>query len=59
MSARQPKMVQVKLLVPYAIIVTVAFVFVGVVTGWNLREQMSTKVSAEVSSYADRLKVNQ
>lgn len=52
---KKSKVIELKLLVPYALIAVLAFSFAGVVTGWNLREDMNGKVASEVSIYTDQL----
>lgn len=53
------KTVEVKLLVPYVLITIVVCAFMGVVTGWNLREEMSGKVKAEAASIVGSMSKDQ
>jgi hypothetical protein len=50
------KTVQVKLLIPYAIITIMLVSTAGLITGWTLRSEMNAKVDAEVAARFDNVK---
>lgn len=54
-TTKTPKTVQVKLLVPYAIILVMIVALAGLVTGWTLRSDYYSDVKAEVSSQVSEL----
>lgn len=47
---KQPKTVQVKLLVPYMIILVMAVSLASLVTGWMLRSAHYSEIKAEVAT---------
>lgn len=52
---KKSKVIELKLLIPYSIIAVLAFSLAGLVTGWNLREDMNSKVISEASLITDKL----
>jgi hypothetical protein len=54
-TIKQPKSVEVKLLVPYAIIVVMAVAFAGLVTGWTLRSNQVTEVKSQVTAEVETI----
>lgn len=56
-TLKQPKTVQVKLLVPYAIIAIMVIGFMGVVGGWTLRSETENATRAEATKLVESLSV--
>lgn len=44
---------------PWGIIITVALVFAGIVTGWTLRGDMNQRIDSEVAKRFESSKTNQ
>jgi len=55
-EAKAPKTVQVKLLVPYAIIISIVIALGGIATGWIAKSNDEARVNAAVSSQVSQLK---
>lgn len=48
-TTKQPKTVQVKLLVPYAIILVMFVSLASLVTGWQMRSAFYSEIKSQVS----------
>jgi Tfp pilus assembly protein FimT len=53
---KEPRTVQVKLLVPYAIIVIMAVLAAGVISGWFMRSEQLGQVQREAAELVSQLK---
>lgn len=58
-EAKQPKTVQVKMLVPYGIIIAIVLVAAGLFTGWTLRSDFQGAIQREVTEQVSQLKDQQ
>lgn len=54
-KTKQPRTVEVKVLVPYAIILVMLVALAGVITGWNVRGDQETKTKAAAAEMVTSL----
>ena len=54
-ESKQPKTVKVVLLVPYAIIISMALITASLITGWALRSSFDNTIKSEVKAQVREL----
>ncbi len=55
MKTKEPKRIEVKLLIPYGIIFAMAVTVASFITGWHMQQAYANKVQAEASQLVDKV----
>lgn len=58
-KVKAPRTVEVKLLIPYGVLIIAAVAVVSLITGWNIRSENMNQVKAEAASMVSTMSKDQ